>query len=187
MQLMQFDSAEADCDQALKLELSVKTLLRRGTARRGRQDIEGARRDFKHALGLEPNNRWAQPLACLPLCLLQHWGMYLRPPRAALKIGRLLLNVDQESVASSASLSIAGTSMQYRLIWTAKTQMGVQGRRATSKSSKRMNRVFAGRQARQDLQRLKEEEETLRSFSNSAVPDAETNGHSTAAEEPVFL
>ena len=58
-QLMQFEAAEADCDKALKLELSVKTLLRRGTARRGKQDIEGARRDFKHALGLEPNNRWA--------------------------------------------------------------------------------------------------------------------------------
>ena len=57
-QLMQFEAAEADCDKALKLELSVKTLLRRGTARRGKQDIEGARRDFKHALGLEPNNRW---------------------------------------------------------------------------------------------------------------------------------
>ncbi len=59
---MQFDSAEADCDKALKLELSVKTLLRRGTARRGKQDIEGARRDFKHALDLEPNNRCVQLL-----------------------------------------------------------------------------------------------------------------------------
>lgn len=67
VQLMQFDSAEADCDKALKLELSVKTLLRRGTARRGQQDVEGARRDFKHALGLEPNNRCVLLLACLPL------------------------------------------------------------------------------------------------------------------------
>ena len=68
VQLMQFDSAEEDCDKALKLELSVKTLLRRGTARRGKQDVEGARRDFKHALSLEPNNRSAQrkdaPCAC---------------------------------------------------------------------------------------------------------------------------
>lgn len=56
-QLMQFEAAEADCDTALKLDLSVKTLLRRGTARRGRQDMEGARRDFKQALNLEPNNR----------------------------------------------------------------------------------------------------------------------------------
>ena len=47
--------------------------------------------------------------------------------------------------------------------------------------------MFADRQARQDLQRLKEEEETLRSFSASAAPDAETNGHSAAAKEPVFL
>ena len=80
MQLMQFDSAEADCDKALKLELSVKTLLRRGTARRGQQDIEGARRDFKHALDLEPNNRCAQLLTCLPLCLLMWWCMRLSHP-----------------------------------------------------------------------------------------------------------
>lgn len=43
------------------------------------------------------------------------------------------------------------------------------------------------RQARQDLQKLKEEEETMRAYSATAVPDAETNGHSAAAEEPVFL
>ena len=43
------------------------------------------------------------------------------------------------------------------------------------------------RQARQDLQKLKEEEETMRAYSATAAPDAETNGHSAAAEEPVFL
>ncbi len=68
LQLMLFDSAEADCDKALKLELSVKTLLRRGTARRGKQDIEGARRDYKHALGMEPNNRSAHIHSPSPAC-----------------------------------------------------------------------------------------------------------------------
>ncbi len=43
------------------------------------------------------------------------------------------------------------------------------------------------RQARQDLQKLKEEEETMRAYSATAAPDAETNGHSAAAEESVFL
>ena len=76
VQLMQFDSAEADCDKALKLELSVKTLLRRGTARRGQQDVEGARRDFKHALNLEPNNRSAQPKQACPMCL-RRWRAML--------------------------------------------------------------------------------------------------------------
>ena len=70
VQLMQFDAAEADCDKALKLELNVKTLLRRGTARRGKQDIDGARRDFKHALELEPNNRWDQVYSQAPKCVM---------------------------------------------------------------------------------------------------------------------
>ena len=50
--------------------------------------------------------------------------------------------------------------------------------------------VCGHRQARQDLQKLKEEEETLRQFSEgppSAVPDTETNGLTAAAKEPVFL
>jgi len=34
-----------------------KTLLRRGTARRGRLDLAGARRDYQHVLSLEPNNK----------------------------------------------------------------------------------------------------------------------------------
>ena len=54
---MQFEQAKEDCDSALNLELNVKTLLRRGTAWLGLQDIDNARRDFKHVLTLEPNNR----------------------------------------------------------------------------------------------------------------------------------
>ena len=65
VQIMQFAEAEADCDKALKREISVKTLLRRGTARRGRHDLEGARADFKHVLSLEPKNR------CALTCILQ--------------------------------------------------------------------------------------------------------------------
>ena len=54
---MQFEQAKEDCDSALNLELNVKTLLRRGTAWLGLQDIDNARSDFKHVLMLEPNNR----------------------------------------------------------------------------------------------------------------------------------
>lgn len=61
LQIMQFAEAEADCDRALKREISVKTLLRRGTARRGKHDLEGARADFKQVLSLEPKNRCGQP------------------------------------------------------------------------------------------------------------------------------
>ncbi|BDA48105.1 Amidase 1 [Coccomyxa sp. Obi] len=60
LQIMQFAEAEADCDKALKREISVKTLLRRGTARRGKHDLEGARADFKQVLSLEPKNRQAR-------------------------------------------------------------------------------------------------------------------------------
>ena len=62
LQIMQFAEAEADCDKALKREISVKTLLRRGTARRGKHDLEGARADFKQVLSLEPKNRYAHSL-----------------------------------------------------------------------------------------------------------------------------
>ena len=54
---MQFEQAKEDCDSALNLELNVTTLLRRGTAWLGLQDIDNARSDFKHVLMLEPNNR----------------------------------------------------------------------------------------------------------------------------------
>lgn len=57
LQVMRFDEAKDDCDAALKLDLNVKTLLRRGTAWLGLQDIDSARKDFKHVLSLEPNNR----------------------------------------------------------------------------------------------------------------------------------
>ena len=45
------------------------------------------------------------------------------------------------------------------------------------------------RQARLDLQKLKEAEETLHAYSaaESALPDTETNGHGTAGEEAMFL
>lgn len=56
-QVMRFAEAKEDCDSALNLELNVKTLLRRGTAWLGLQEIDSARRDFKHVLSLEPNNR----------------------------------------------------------------------------------------------------------------------------------
>lgn len=54
---MMFGEAEADCNAALALELSCKALLRRANARRGKGDLDGARRDLKQALTLEPNNR----------------------------------------------------------------------------------------------------------------------------------
>ena len=57
LQVMRFAEAKDDCDSALDLELNVKTLLRRGTAWLGLQDIDSARKDFKHVLSLEPNNR----------------------------------------------------------------------------------------------------------------------------------
>lgn len=57
VQMMQFPEAEADCNKALQRERTAKTLLRRATARRGMQDLEGARRDLKDALQLEPQNR----------------------------------------------------------------------------------------------------------------------------------
>ena len=56
-QVMRFAEAKDDCESALDLELNVKTLLRRGTAWLGLQDIDSARKDFKHVLSLEPNNR----------------------------------------------------------------------------------------------------------------------------------
>ena len=58
MQLMQFESAEQDCSQALKLKpAEVKTLLRRGTARRAQGNTVGAMQDYRHVLSLEQNNR----------------------------------------------------------------------------------------------------------------------------------
>ena len=57
LQVMRFAEAKDDCDSALKLELNVKTLLRRGTAWLGLQEIDSAQKDFKHVLSLEPNNR----------------------------------------------------------------------------------------------------------------------------------
>lgn len=49
--------------------------------------------------------------------------------------------------------------------------------------------LLARRQARLDLQKLKEAEETLRAYSaaDTAMPDAETNGHGTAEGEAIFL
>ncbi|KAL3142976.1 Amidase 1 [Trebouxia sp. C0009 RCD-2024] len=60
LKVMRFAEAKDDCDSALNLELNVKTLLRRGTAWLGLQEIESAQKDFKHVLSLEPNNRQAR-------------------------------------------------------------------------------------------------------------------------------
>ncbi|DBB16628.1 TPA: Amidase 1 [Trebouxia sp. C0006] len=60
LKVMRFAEAKDDCDSALKLELNVKTLLRRGTSWLGLQEIDSARKDFKHVLSLEPNNRQAR-------------------------------------------------------------------------------------------------------------------------------
>ncbi|KAK9806733.1 hypothetical protein WJX72_000870 [[Myrmecia] bisecta] len=60
LKVMRFEEAEADCNAALRLELNAKTLLRRGTARMGLQQIDKARADFKQVLALEPNNRQAR-------------------------------------------------------------------------------------------------------------------------------
>ena len=63
VQMMQFESAEADCTQALDLKpAEVKTLLRRGTARAGQGNAVGAMQDYRHVLSLEHNNRCAGPL-----------------------------------------------------------------------------------------------------------------------------
>ncbi|KAA6429725.1 MAG: hypothetical protein FRX49_00159 [Trebouxia sp. A1-2] len=60
LKVMRFAEAKDDCDSALKLELNVKTLLRRGTSWLGLQEVDSARKDFKHVLSLEPNNRQAR-------------------------------------------------------------------------------------------------------------------------------
>ena len=75
-QVMMFGEAEGDCDAALARERSVKTLLRRATARRGKRDLDGARRDFKAALDLEPNNRRARAADHSPCSAL---GLLGRP------------------------------------------------------------------------------------------------------------
>jgi Flp pilus assembly protein TadD len=61
---MHFAEAEADCNKALQREPTAKTLLRRATARRGMRDLEGARRDLKEALQMEPQNRCALDHQC---------------------------------------------------------------------------------------------------------------------------
>lgn len=87
VQIMQFAEAEADCDRALKREISVKTLLRRGTARRGKHDLEGARADFKQVLALEPKNRRVAASAASIYCrMFTRGGMV----RKGLFGGRLL-------------------------------------------------------------------------------------------------
>lgn len=57
-QIMQFESAEADCTAALRLKpTEVKTLLRRGTARAAQGNTLGAMQDYRHVLSCEHNNR----------------------------------------------------------------------------------------------------------------------------------
>ena len=58
--MMQFESAEADCSQALDLRpAEVKTLLRRGTARAAQGNTLGAMQDYRHVLLCETNNRYS--------------------------------------------------------------------------------------------------------------------------------
>jgi len=60
LKVMNFNGAEDDCNQALKLELNAKSLLRRGTARLGLNNFEASEKDFKQVIALEPNNRQAR-------------------------------------------------------------------------------------------------------------------------------
>ncbi|PRW56947.1 outer envelope mitochondrial [Chlorella sorokiniana] len=60
LKLGAYGAAEADCDEALKLELSAKALLRRGSARLAQGNVGGAHADFSQVLALEPQNRQAR-------------------------------------------------------------------------------------------------------------------------------
>lgn len=60
LKLGAYGDAEADCDAALRLELSAKPLLRRASARLAQGNVSGARADFRQVLALEPNNRQAR-------------------------------------------------------------------------------------------------------------------------------
>ncbi|GAB4819100.1 hypothetical protein N2152v2_006146 [Parachlorella kessleri] len=60
LKLGQYGLAEEDCNSALNLELNVKALLRRGSARLVQGNAEGAKADFKQVLALEPQNRQAR-------------------------------------------------------------------------------------------------------------------------------
>jgi Tfp pilus assembly protein PilF len=60
-----FEAAEADCNAVLAFPQlgvadQVKALLRRGTARIHKNELDGAQADFKQVLQLEPNNRQAR-------------------------------------------------------------------------------------------------------------------------------
>lgn len=57
MQLGMFKEAKDDCDAALELFYSCKTLLRRGTAYVGLGEKAKAILDFRQVLLHEPNNR----------------------------------------------------------------------------------------------------------------------------------
>lgn len=58
LKVMNFAGAEEDCNQALKLELNAKTLLRRGTARLGLHDFDGSEKDFKQVITLCSLKLW---------------------------------------------------------------------------------------------------------------------------------
>ena len=60
-----FEAAEADCNAVLAFPQlatadKVKALLRRGTARIHKNELDAAAGDFKAVLALEPNNRQAR-------------------------------------------------------------------------------------------------------------------------------
>lgn len=65
MQLGMFKEARADCEAALELCYTCKTLLRRGTAYVGLGDLHKALLDFRQALYHEPGNRYV--LILVPL------------------------------------------------------------------------------------------------------------------------
>ena len=61
LKLREYIKAEDDCNNALKLnEKHVKSLVRRGQAKRRLEKFKEALRDYKNALEVEPNNKEIQ-------------------------------------------------------------------------------------------------------------------------------
>ena len=66
LQLGMFKEAKDDCNAALELSCTIKSLIRRGKAYVGLDDIPSAIQDFKQVLTQEPSNRYA----CMGPCML---------------------------------------------------------------------------------------------------------------------
>ncbi|RMZ57142.1 hypothetical protein APUTEX25_003599, partial [Auxenochlorella protothecoides] len=60
LRLGRYGAAEEDAEASLRIRVSAKALLRRGSARMAMGEAEGAASDFEHVLRLEPNNRQAR-------------------------------------------------------------------------------------------------------------------------------